>query len=67
MLVRLQTFFLSTLAKLNLKNTQGKMKQTYDKNTKQRSFKSGDKVLADLPVPGSPFKLDILLSRRPVT
>ena len=39
-------------AKSNLKSTQGKMKQNYDKNTKERSFKSGDKVLALLPIPG---------------
>ena len=31
-------------AKSNLKSAQGKMKQNYDKNTKERSFKSGDKV-----------------------
>ena len=30
-------------AKSNLKSTQGKMKQNYDKNTKERSFKSGEK------------------------
>ena len=30
--------------KLNLKTTQGNMKQSYDKNTKERSFISGDKV-----------------------
>ena len=43
-------------AKSNLKSTQGKMKQNYDKNTKDRSFKSGDKVLALLPVPGRPLQ-----------
>ena len=32
------------------------MKQTYDKNTKERSFKSGDKVLALSPIPGSPLQ-----------
>ena len=31
-------------AKSNLKKAQGKMKQNFDKNTKERSFKSGDKV-----------------------
>ena len=30
------------------------MKQNYDKNTKERSFKCGDKVLALLPIPGRP-------------
>ena len=43
-------------AKSNLKKAQGKMKQTFDKNTKERSFKSGDKVLALLPVPGRPLQ-----------
>ena len=32
------------------------MKQNYDENTKNRSFKSGDKVLALLPVPGRPLQ-----------
>ena len=43
-------------AKSNLKKAQGKMKQNYDKNTKERSFKSGDKVLALLPIPGRPLQ-----------
>ena len=43
-------------AKSNLKKAQGKMKQTFDKNTKERSFKSGDNVLALLPIPGSPLQ-----------
>ena len=38
------------------KSAQGKMKQNYDKNTKERSFKSGDKVLALLPIPGRPLQ-----------
>ena len=41
-------------AKLNLNSTQGKI--NYDKNTKERSFKSGDKVLALLPIPGRPLQ-----------
>ena len=32
------------------------MKRNYDKNTKERSFKSGDKVLALLPIPGRPLQ-----------
>ena len=32
------------------------MKQNYNKNTKKRSFKSGDKVLALLPIPGRPLQ-----------
>ena len=43
-------------AKSNLKSAQGKMKQNYDKNTKKRSFKSGDKVLALLPIPVRPLQ-----------
>ena len=43
-------------AKSNLKKAQGKMKQNFDKNTKERSFKSGDKVLALLPIPGRPLQ-----------
>ena len=42
-------------AKSNLKKAQGKKKQNFDKNTKERSFKSGDKVLAPLPIPGRPL------------
>ena len=43
-------------AKSNLKSTQGKIKQHYDKNTKERSFKSGDKVIVLLPIPGRPLQ-----------
>ena len=43
-------------AKSNLKKAQGKMKQNFDKNTKERSFKSGDEVLALLPIPGRPLQ-----------
>ena len=48
-------------AKSNLKSTQSKMKQNYDKNTKERSFKSGDKVLAFCQFLVGHFKLDILV------
>ena len=43
-------------AKSNLKKSQGKMKQNFGKNTKERSFKSGDKVLALLPISGRPLQ-----------
>ena len=43
-------------AKSNLKKAQGKMEQNFNKNTKVRSFKSGDKVLALLPIPGRPLQ-----------
>ena len=32
------------------------MKHGYDQNTKERSLKPGDKVLALLPIPGRPFQ-----------
>ena len=38
------------IAKENLKNAQIKMKSNYDKNSKSRSFKTGDKVLVFLPI-----------------
>ena len=43
-------------AKPNLKSAQGKLKQNYDRNTKERSFKSGDNVLGLLPIPGRPLQ-----------
>ena len=61
-LLQYESDFLSKLltaseaARSNLKSTQGKMKQNYDKNTKERSIKSRDKVLALLPIPGRPFQ-----------
>ena len=32
------------------------MKQNYDKYTKERSFKSGDKVIALFAIPGRPLQ-----------
>ena len=43
-------------AKSNLKKDQGKMQHNFDKNTKERTFKSGDKVLALLQIPGRPIQ-----------
>ena len=43
---RSKLFTACEAAKSNFKSTQGKIKHNYDKNTKERSFKSGDKVLA---------------------
>ena len=43
-------------AKSNLKKAQAKMKQNFDKNTKERNFESGDKFLALLPIPGRPLQ-----------
>jgi hypothetical protein len=43
------------LARENLKSAQKCMKEKYDKNSVQRSFQIGDKVLAFLPVPGAPL------------
>ncbi|XP_062610561.1 uncharacterized protein LOC134272333, partial [Saccostrea cucullata] len=45
-----------TLARENLKVSQDKMKTWYDKRTKTRTFKSGDKVLVLLPIPGQPLR-----------
>ena len=53
---RSKLFTACEAAKSNLKSTQGKTKQNYDKNTKERSFESGDKVLALLPIPGRPLQ-----------
>jgi transposase InsO family protein len=43
------------LARKNLKSAQKCMKEKYDKTTVKRSFQTGDKVLAFLPVPGTPL------------
>ena len=51
-------------AKSNLKSTQDKMTQMYDKNTKERRFKSGDKVLALLPVPGRPLQARYFVEKK---
>ena len=40
------------IAQQNLKKTQTKMKQYYDKDARSRTFQPGDKVLAFLPIPG---------------
>ena len=46
------------LVRLNLspKSNQDKMKQRYSRNTKERSFKPRDKILALLPIPGRPLQ-----------
>ena len=43
-------------ARENLEKAQSEMKTWYDRNTVQREFQVGDKVLAMLPIPGSPLK-----------
>ena len=43
-------------AKSTIKKVQGKKKQNFDKTTKERSFKSGDKVLGLLPFHGRPLQ-----------
>ena len=40
----------------NLKRSQQKMKEQYDKGTKERQLRTGDKVLILLPVPGEPLR-----------
>lgn len=44
------------LAKENLSSAQRKMKQTYDRGAEGREFSPGNRVLALLPVVGSPFQ-----------
>ena len=44
------------LAQINLRNAQSKMKTWYDKKSRERNFKVGDKVLALLPIFGQPLK-----------
>lgn len=44
------------IALKNLKQSQTKMKNQYDKDSKVRKFAVGDKVLLFLPIPGSPLK-----------
>ena len=43
-------------AKLNLKDSQEKMKVWYDKKARTRTFSPGDKVLVFLPNPGQPLQ-----------
>ena len=44
------------LAKEKMECAQGKMKKLYDRRTEQRVFSPGDRVLALLPITGSPFQ-----------
>lgn len=44
------------VARDNLEKAQEKMKEHYDRKATLREFKIGDKVLAMLPIPGSPLK-----------
>ena len=44
------------VTRTNLKSAQNKMKARYDEKTVDRNFKSGDKVLALLPIPGRPLQ-----------
>ena len=44
------------IARDNLKQSQSKMKQWYDKDARNRVFNPGDKVLALFPVPGHPLQ-----------
>ncbi|XP_061190377.1 uncharacterized protein LOC133198276 [Saccostrea echinata] len=44
------------LARENLKVSQDKMETWYDKRTKTRTFKPGNKVLVLLPIPGQPLR-----------
>ena len=44
------------IARDNLKDSQDKMKQWYDKNVRNRVFEKGDKVLVLFPIPGHPLQ-----------
>ena len=44
------------VARSNLKTSRGKMKARYDNHVIDRKCKSGDKVLALLPIPGRPLQ-----------
>lgn len=44
------------LARVHLVEVQSKMKFRYDKDSLQRNFQPGDKVLVLLPLPGSPMQ-----------
>ena len=44
------------VAKENLSHAQEKMKSWYDRNSRERSFSPGDKVLVLLPMPGNPLQ-----------
>ena len=52
---RLRLFQACEVAKQNLQHAQTRMKVWYDKRSRGRSFKPGDKVLALLPLSGHPF------------
>ena len=45
-----------SLAKKNLQSSQTKMKTWYDKKTRSRTFKPGDKVLVSFPLQGNPLQ-----------
>ena len=44
------------VANQNLQHAQTRMKVCYDKRSRERSFKPGDKVLVLLPLPGYPLQ-----------
>ena len=44
------------MASENLKSSQNKMKERYDRSSVERDFEVGDKVLVLLPVPGNPLR-----------
>lgn len=52
---RRRLFLVGQAARTNLEKAQTKMKKLFDRQSEQRVFKSGDQVLALLPLVGSPF------------
>ena len=53
---RTKLFRAYELARANLISSQTSMKERYDVDAVERSFKPGQKVLAMLPVPGNPLR-----------
>ena len=53
---RHRSFQACEIAKQNLQHAQTRIKVWYDKRSRERSFKPGDKVLALLPLPGHPLQ-----------
>lgn len=53
---RRRLFLAGKLASENLKKAQRKMKRWFDQKSERRVFHPGDKVLALLPIQGSPFQ-----------
>ena len=56
LILRRKIFNAVKIAKENMIESQTTMKKNYDKNSKLRTFKPGDKVLVFLPIPNQPLQ-----------